>query len=234
MPAPFVKDAFLLPLYTFSSLVKNSLVGIADNDGSLFHVTYPATVTSPVKTNFPVNGNSQVIRYATDWGQQAQVITVGGLGADGVPTPSVWAYDGKTWACINSSTPMAAQGITVVPYYYCQTDTNTWISTTHSVLLAMGGRMSDNKMLSDNYISYDLGFHWVKAPSVMQPDKKFPTLYDAQAFIVNEEQHSRAVKPITEWDTPFIYLYGGRKAGGSLSPAIYRGVIRRLEFKPLQ
>ncbi|MDE6084948.1 MAG: hypothetical protein K2G40_00910, partial [Muribaculaceae bacterium] len=212
----------------------DTLTGIAETNGTLFHVTYPASTTSPVKDDFPVSGNSQAIQYASDWGQQPQIITVGGLRADGIPTPSVWAYDGNTWICINKATPMAAEGITIAPYYCCQTDTNTWIATTRSVLLAMGGRMKDGKIIESNYISYDLGFHWEEAPKVMQPSALFPALSDAQAFIVNHEFNSRAVRPITEWDTPFIYLYGGNKVNRTLSPTIYRGVIKRLEFKPLQ
>ncbi len=212
----------------------DTLTGIAETDGKLYHVTYPAGNTTVVEPNFPVKGNSQAIRYATDWAQQAQIITVGGLNAAGVPTPSAWAFDGNSWACLNSSTPMEAEGISLFPYYCCLTDTNTWVATTRSVIVAMGGRTAKNTFNGDVYISYDLGFNWAKAPESMQLPSRFPALYGSQAFVINEEQHSRAIRPITEWDTPFIYLYGGRSTDGAFVSTIYRGAIKRFEYKPLQ
>lgn len=212
----------------------DTLTGIADINGTLYHVTYPADNETVVEANFPITGNSQVIRYTTEWSPRAQIITAGGLAADGTPTPTVWAYDGIDWACLNASTPLPAEGITMFPYYCCLTDTNTWVATTRSVIVAMGGRKAGQLINGDVYISYDLGFNWAKAPVSMQLPIQFPALYGSQAFVVSEEQHSRAVRPITEWDTPFIYLYGGCKPDGTLSPRIYRGVINRLQYKPLQ
>lgn len=211
-----------------------TLVGIAEIGGKLTHVTHPDGATSAVSPDFPVSGNSVAIPYSTDWGVQPQIITIGGLKADGTPTPTAWAYDGNRWACIAAKTPMKASGITVFPYYCCRTDTNTWIASTRSVLVAMGGRESATKMQDTVYISYDLGFNWAKAPSTMQIPKGFPLLYDAQVYVNTEEKHSRAIKPITEWDTPYIYMYGGYTSTDALMPRVYRGVINRLQFKPLQ
>ncbi|MCC8176694.1 MAG: DUF6242 domain-containing protein [Bacteroidales bacterium] len=45
---------------------------------------------------------------------------------------------------------------------------------------------------------------------------------------------SRATKPITEWECPYIYLFGGTTASGTLYNTVWRGVINRLSFKPLQ
>ena len=45
---------------------------------------------------------------------------------------------------------------------------------------------------------------------------------------------SRAVTPITKWDCPYIYLFGGYQQDGQLSNSIWRGAINRLTFKPLQ
>lgn len=43
-----------------------------------------------------------------------------------------------------------------------------------------------------------------------------------------------ATSPITEWECPYIYLFGGLDAQGSTYNALYRGVITRFTFKPLQ
>ena len=212
----------------------NTLVGIAEIGGKLTHVTWPAGATSEVNPEFPVSGNSTAINYSTEWGVIPQIITLGGLKADGTPTPTAWAYDGNSWACIATKTPMKASGMSVFPYYCCKTDTNTWVASTRSVLVAMGGRESATKMQDTVFISYDLGFNWAKAPSTMQLPKGFPLLYDSQVFVNTEQKHSRAIKPITEWDTPYIYMYGGYDATDELIPRVYRGVINRLQFKPLQ
>lgn len=213
----------------------STLLGIADVNGTLTHVTYPlGGATSAVKPNFPVTGNSDAIRYTSEWGLQPQIITVGGLKADGTTTPTAWAYDGTAWACIADETPMDAEGLAVFPYYCCRTDTNTWVASTRSVLVAMGGRHTAHKMQDTIYISYDLGFNWSKAPVSMQLPKKFPALYGSQVIVNNEVMHSRAIRPITEWDTPYIYMYGGYTVTDELMPRVYRGVINRLQFKPLQ
>ncbi|WP_287210975.1 DUF6242 domain-containing protein [Muribaculum sp.] len=45
---------------------------------------------------------------------------------------------------------------------------------------------------------------------------------------------SRAITPITQWDCPYIYMFGGYQQDGQLGNSIWRGVINRLTFKPLQ
>jgi hypothetical protein len=45
---------------------------------------------------------------------------------------------------------------------------------------------------------------------------------------------SRATAPITQWEVPYIYLFGGYDSEGYLYNSVWRGVINRLSFKPLQ
>lgn len=44
---------------------------------------------------------------------------------------------------------------------------------------------------------------------------------------------SRVSAPITEWECPYIYLFGGEALNGELYDSIWKGVIRRFTFKPL-
>jgi hypothetical protein len=44
---------------------------------------------------------------------------------------------------------------------------------------------------------------------------------------------SRVTEAITEWECPYIYLFGGVDANGTLFDTIWRGVINRYTFKPL-
>ena len=65
---------------------------------------------------------------------------------------------------------------------------------------------------------------WTYMPSV-----KLPAWY----HIVTGVPASRATQPVTEWDCPYIYVFGGVTPTGGLSNNIWRGVINRLSFKPL-
>lgn len=49
----------------------------------------------------------------------------------------------------------------------------------------------------------------------------------------NSEILSRAVAPVTEWEVPYIYLFGGYDNAGTLYDSVWRGVINRLTFKPI-
>ncbi len=45
---------------------------------------------------------------------------------------------------------------------------------------------------------------------------------------------SRATTPITSWDCPYIYLFGGVDERGATYNTVWRGVVNRLTYKPLQ
>lgn len=210
------------------------LLGVVKDGDTYKHSTYPGSPTTVIPEDFPVSGNSQAIRFTSKWSPEAQIITMGGTKADGTPSPTVWAYDGSLWAKIADNTPMKVTGASMFPYYVCETDTNTWTATTRSVFMTLGGTQADGTPNGTIHISYDLGFNWQEAPSLMQPPKNFPPIHGARAFIINKAMPSRAIRPITDWDTPYIYLYGGYDSEGKPYPYILQGVINKLQFKPLQ
>lgn len=45
---------------------------------------------------------------------------------------------------------------------------------------------------------------------------------------------SRATKPITEWECPFIYLFGGHNIDGTTRNIVIRATFNRLLYKPIQ
>ena len=70
-----------------------------------------------------------------------------------------------------------------------------------------------------------------------------PATSSASAFVVDQElpakgrglfAPSRIVKPITDWKCPYIYVYGGYDASGKLSDNLWRAVINRFTFKPIE
>lgn len=245
----------------------DKLLGISRNGDKFYHVTYPASTIVEVDDNFPVEGNSQMFVHTTKWATEPQAITLGGRNSKGKALAETWAYDGTSWANISSRRPIAAEGMTVFPYYVCTTDTTTWRSTKTSVLVALGGLTDADTINRRVYISGDLGFNWKQAGTLMQLPDYIPAMTNAQAFVCNTTMHatrsasewetfsprklpfwlipqkptvlsmipaSRAIAPITEWDTPYIYIFGGYDNRGNIYDTVWRGAINRLTFKPIQ
>lgn len=243
---------------------QSQLLGIKDNSGAYYHVTYPVTTEVAVSDRFPVNGNSQLYIYGTKWATHPQAITVGGRNSAGEPLAETWAYDGSQWANISQQRPVAADGMTLYSYYECGTDTVTWQPTKREVLVLFGGEKSDGTLSRTVYISGDLGFRWKKAGDLMQLPAALPSVRHAQAFVSDVEFSvsrsssewqripslkipfwyrtssdiatvaSRAVAPIDTWQTPFVYLIGGYDENSALVRSIWAGAINKLIFQPLQ
>ena len=226
---------------------------------SYVFTTYPASTETAVPADCPVSGTSTSMTFSTEWSTSSMMIFMGGVTASGKITGDTWACDGSQWAAISVDPAPAATGMMMVPYFAFRTGTD-WVVTKNSILMAFGGKKSDGVLSRDIYLSYDRGVHWSKAPQLMQLPAGFTPGDGAQALVfdskmpasapawnentpvslpawylpVTRQPQSRAVKPITSWDCPYIYVFGGNKADGSLNPTVWRGVITRLLFKPLQ
>ena len=112
------------------------------------------------------------------------------------------------------------------------------------------------------YVSYDQGITWNEADSYLQLPEYIPAFASAQAVVVKNEMSvsgtavasgwqqtggnrlpvfaapvpfavSRVSTPVTDWECPYIYLFGGEDADGTLHDSLWRGVIRRFSFRPL-
>ncbi|MCM1482723.1 MAG: DUF6242 domain-containing protein [Muribaculaceae bacterium] len=230
-------------------------------DGSYVYVTYPATTEVAVPASCPVSGTSMPVIYSTEWSTDKLMVILGGRTASGEYTGHAWAYDGGQWADITSAGIPAIDGVTLVPYFAYKVD-EYWVATKQTVLLAFAGVLSDGEYNRTTYISLDRGLNWSKAADLLQLPDYIPGLYGAQGIVAESEltsrsgsawtshpdrrlpgwygvetlsaASSRAVKPITSWDCPYIYLFGGELNDGTLNSTIWRGVINRLSFKPLQ
>lgn len=190
------------------------------------------------------------------------MIIAGGIDAQGNKVGGTWAYDGNQWAEISMASLPALEAPVIVPYYAYKGD-KYWKMTKQSVLLAFGGISSANRVNPTVYISYDRGVHWATAPDLLQLPQSFQPGAYAQALVFDttyttgqpaissgwstpiypeipvwsvrvQPTMSRASTPITSWECPYIYLFGGTDASGKLNTKVYRGVINRLAFKPLQ
>lgn len=111
------------------------------------------------------------------------------------------------------------------------------------------------------YVSYDFGITWKVADSYLQFPATYPDFSSAQAFVIDytltsrsltdgdwteiatagipawatplNDIRSRVSRPVTSWECPYIFLFGGIDRNGTLLPAVTRGVINRFTFKPV-
>ncbi|MDE6817778.1 MAG: hypothetical protein K2J09_01250, partial [Muribaculaceae bacterium] len=58
--------------------------------------------------------------------------------------------------------------------------------------------------------------------------------HGASMLLIEKTLTSRAVRPINEWDAPYLMIMGGYDANDRLLSQGWVGVINRLTFKPLQ
>lgn len=254
--------------YHITGAYGSTLLGI-EYDGTKYNnVTYPATISTPVSDRFPVKGNSELVIYTSEWSDNPVALMIGGRSAAGSKLYDTWAYDGSQWANLTRTHPIAADGMTLLPYYLVKTSDTNWRVTKQSILMAIGGQMSNGKNNEIVYVSKDLGFNWAEADSLMQLPEFLTPVNMAQVFVHDVKftdsdastqsraidcwtalprkqvprwwvdpmavVNSRAVAPITSWEVPFIYMFGGYDNEGKLVDSIWRSTITTLAFKPLQ
>ncbi len=211
-------------------------------------------------SQFPVSGASQAVTYDSTWGTAQMLMVVGGKMADGNYTGMTWGYDGTNWASIGNHQVARLSDMTLLKYYYFQRTTSGSYKQ-FPVLLALGGRAVDGTLSKKVYISYNNGIDWKLGDDLLQLPDYINAFYGAQAVVSNStidgtraasawesmpSRHlpvwlmvdaptaTRATTPITSWDCPYIYLFGGYNESGELQNNIWKGVVNRLTFKPIQ
>lgn len=227
-------------------------------------VTYPSMTAVSLPEDMPVSATSALHSYTTKWASTPTAVMVGGLKADGTCSPDVWAFDGTVWAKINREPfAIALRDATLVPYYSYVNGANNWTANEYPTLMVIGGRDNWGTAQRDVYVSVDNGVRWRRATDTLTLPDYLPDMYGADGLVFTETLHasrsasapawiempgrrlspwltqgapalSRAVAPISEWDCPYIYLFGGYSSIGQLHNTVWRGVINRLQFIPLQ
>lgn len=239
------------------------MLGVKRVGNDYFTCSYPSLKQSPAPQNFPVKGASQLVQYSTEWSKNPVSIMVGGADKDGRLTGYTWCYDGGQWAIFSKAPIEEAEGYSLFAYDYVRTDTVTWKPLVKPVIIAIGGMKADRTFNRTTYMSYDLGHNWFKGSNLMQLPDYIPGMRGAQCYVVKSLEGdagvrsgsawqpfpstplpwwyiiegpaaSRAVAPITEWEVPYIYMYGGYNENSVLYNTVWRGVINSLSFKPIQ
>lgn len=220
-------------------------------DGTVMLESYPSrNCDNTLPEGMPVSGTSVPVTYHFEYSMRPMMIICGGRQANGELSDRVWGFDGYSFIEL-SSTPMPKPmaDMTVIPYFAFRESTY-WKSYEYPALVAMGGVTGDGSLNDTVYISFDYGMNWRKAGQLMQlPDYLKPFCH-AQAYVykstLTDEQRksvwrkagnnipqSRVIKPVNEWECPYIYMFGGVQADGQLSNTVWRAVINRLTFKPV-
>lgn len=237
----------------------STVLGVDRNtSGRYVYVTYPASGSTAVPDDAPVSGTSQPVTFTSEWSSEAMMMIQGGTTSSGEPVNSTWAYDGSQWAPLTNKGIPALSGVTLVPYFTYRVGAN-WVATKQATLLAIGGTKDDGRINRNVYLSLDRGVNWALGGELLQLPAEVPSLSGAQALVFEQTLTSRSaaplwhsvempvmpawftiadnetgIAPIDSWKCPYIYLLGGRTADGQINTQVWRGVINRLSFKPLQ
>lgn len=214
--------------------VGEQLVGV--NNGKW--LTYPGNVTGDIPAEMPVSETSLLWSYSDAWFITPQAIMLGGVKADGSLSDSAWGFDGTAWMRLNGNVRSlpAARGWTLFPYFTYRTPGDKFFAAaTLPCWIAMGGIRGNGTLQPDVYYSLDNGVNWLKAPENMQLPEGLTIGRSASVLIYDKEYTaSRAIKPVSSWDCPYIVIQGGYGTQGSLLKRQAIGVINHLMFKPLQ
>lgn len=225
--------------------------------------TYPSVNrVIDMPAGMPVEGFSPAVTLKAPSATNPQMLITGGRRADGNLIADTYGYDGNSWARISlTALPKSLEGVAVAPYYSLRRQTVEWRVDALPTLLAFGGRNRNGEVSDIVYMSRDWGMHWQKADSLLQPPAEMPATYGAQVLVADRTLSvsrsasawtelggmrlplgarpcnaavSRAVAPIEDWEVPYIYLFGGYDGNDRLNHTIWRGVITRFTFTPIQ
>lgn len=235
----------------------DALLGIRSDAGTLVHTSWPADAgysEAPLSSDFPLSGYSDFVQFSNRWTTLPIGFMTGGRLADGSLTEKTWGFDGDHWEVLSENMVPKVDGAAIVPYYVYRKTSSSLVQTEFSVWMLIGGLMEDGSCNKTIYASYDNGVNWYAADTQMQLPDYFPGLYDLDALMIEWPKQaslegnwltrsSRAYAPMTRvkyevddyevyWDCPYIYIFGGYTASGSLNDEVWRGVLNRLTFIP--
>ncbi|MBQ0069252.1 MAG: hypothetical protein KBT09_05810 [Bacteroidales bacterium] len=220
------------------------VLGISQVDGALCFDEYPRRASyapKAVPANFPVSGSSQLIMTANEWTINNMALLVGGRLASGEVTGAAWGYDGNVWGEVSydkASTRLPALEGASLFSYYTYIVAKDFSVTKKVAWLVMGGRLSNGKYNRSTFISYNQGINWSLAPTSLSLPEFIPSGYHTLAFVCNEtisvnKAPARVSKPINDWDCHYLYLVGGYDVNDKLMNNVWKGTIRRMEYKPV-
>jgi len=233
--------------HTLLGAYDDRVLGVIAGNGDYYHDEYPRPggfESMPVEDGFPVSRASGLLETDNEWTVSQQALLVGGLDSEGRYLSDVWGYDGDQWGKINnihSSALPALADATLFAYYTFKTLPGTRRYGRQMTLYVMGGKCEDGSLNDDIYLSNTQGVTWTVGDSTIAQPAHMPKFYGAQAVVCIETMPAsgsynmprRVSTPVTTWDCPYFYLFGGFDDQGSLLPNVWRGVYLRLTNYPV-
>lgn len=216
----------------------DEILGSVQSPNGWYVEGYPSGKQIKLPEEMPVEATSMPVSYTFPMSGIEQIVIVGGKMANGDLSAQTWGYDGTSWAAIaKRQLPERLENIAVGMYFSFKT-LSSWNTITYPTLLAIGGKNSEGIVSPKVYISNDYGVNWAEASDEMQLPEYISPVFGAQIFVVDSYFSStiqpKVVKPIETWACPYIYLMGGYDSNNSFQNVIWRGVINRLSFKPIE
>lgn len=219
----------------------DELLGSANDANNWTIRSYPQQRSWNLPAGMPVEATSVPVSYDFAMSDDAQMVLLGGRCANGALSADCWGFDGNSWVKISTTgLPEGLEGVAVAQYFTFKTSSG-WNVTTMPTMIAFGGRKASGELSAVVYISNDYGFNWLKAGELLQLPDYMQPFCGAQAYVMSSLYSAniaaapkRIVKPIESWECPFIYLFGGINAQGTLNNTVWRGAINRLTFKPIE
>ncbi len=202
-------------------------------------ICYPSGNEGELPAGMPVIGTSRMWTFTNDWALSPQAMFAGGRDASGNYSGDTWGFDGRQWmrlsGYLGARQLPGAENMALVPYFTFRVNSTNYLTTKQSAWLAFGGRMANGELNKKVYISLDNGINWLEGSESIQLPAAISARTSPSILLINQLQTaSRAIKPITQWDAPYIHLIGGYDADQKLFDQSWVGVINRLTFKPLQ
>lgn len=234
----------------------NILLGLKEQDGSVIHTAYPTQseedFISPINSTFPISGRSALGIFETKWATSPIAIFAGGITEGGELSTAIWGFDGNTWETINETSLPALDSPMLTHYIVYKETPLPFKQVAFDAWLLFGGKTEEGELNNEMYVSLDNGVNWVKASDYMKLPEEIPSLYGADILVVDysmstnlEDLWTRSHKSTRAgisyniegyditWQCPYLYIFGGYDSEGTLSSAIWRGVLARLSFTPL-
>lgn len=215
-----------------------SLLGSVYIDGAWVVQSFPSAESFALPDGMPVENTSSPVTYSFSMSTTPQMVFFGGRSADNKLCSDAWSFDGNSWIKLSRRSASEPLENVALAMYWSFTTSSSWNVNAYPTLIAIGGKNAAGTPSENVYLSTDYGVNWSKAPVLMQLPSFIPPMWDAQLFVADSYYSSnitpKIVRPTETWPCPYVYMFGGYSADGSFYNTIWRGVINRLSFLPIE
>lgn len=230
----------------------NTIVGLEQKGGKTYFAQYPKTDINAceIPADFPVSNRSNFVTLSNKWTSSPVAFFAGGRTAGGDMSNTTWAFDGAEWIRLCEGGIPALEGASLLQYYNFRPSSSSNSMIEYQVWMLLGGRLESGEPNRTVYVSYDNGVNWAQGTSSLQLPTVIPAMVDCDNIVIDKEMSSDLAdlwtvtqKPakikyeldgtVIRWECPYIYLFGGYAADGTLYNTVWRGVLTRLTFTPI-